>query len=372
MTASIDDLPQEIIDALSETADLEPIEPSVAQEQYLESRRGEVRDQTIEEYDHKLSIFVRFCEDNKIENLNEIDGRTLDEYKQYRRTETTPDSDPLAVKTMRDDMLLIRDFIEYLESIEGVPANLSEKVDVPKLNRGDGVRDISFDSERLESILDYLNKFEYASDAHVILVFYSHTGRRPGGLYALDLKDLHLNCEEPYIEFRHREGETELKNGPHGQNQVSISKPVADIFQDYIENHRHDVTDKFGRKPFLTSDSGRLSKSTMRKRVYGFTRPCVVSDKCPHDREPESCDAAQTFNAASNCPSSKPPYALRHGYITAKRTAGVPIKVVSGRCDVSEKVIEKHYDERDEDEKRELRQQILEQIQAENDIDGYY
>jgi len=45
--------------------------------------------------------------------------------------------------------------------------------------------------------------------------------------------------------------------------------------------------------------------------------------------------------------------------------------VISGRCDVSEDIIEKHYDESDENEKRELRQEVLEQIQAENEQEGY-
>ena len=48
-----------------------------------------------------------------------------------------------------------------------------------------------------------------------------------------------------------------------------------------------------------------------------------------------------------------------------------PIRVISGRCDVSEEVIEKHYDERNPDEKRELRQKVMEKIRAENEQEGY-
>ena len=371
MSLSIDDLPQELIDAISDSSTLVSIAPQKAQEQYLASRRGEIRDQTIEEYRNKLDVFVEYCGQNGLNDLNEVDGRFLAEYMQYRRTETAPSGESLSNKTLRDDMYLLQDFVSYLESIEAVPANLSEKVKIPKLSAGDGVRDMNFDPDLLNSILDHLNKFEYASAAHVIFVYHGHTGRRPGGLYSLDLRDLHLDCEDPYIEFKHREGETELKNGSNGEGQVSIHESVAEVFQDYITNNRHDVTDDFERCPFLTSEFGRLSKSSMRKRVYAFTRPCVVSGECPHNRDPENCDAAQTLNAASKCPSSKPPYSLRHGYITAKIKQGVPRKVISGRCDVSEDIIEKHYDESDENEKRELRQEVLEQIQAENEQEGY-
>ena len=371
MSTAIDELPQELLDAIQDSVSLEPIAPGEAKEKYLQHRRGEIREQTIEEYDYKLTLFVEYCSQQGIENLNDLNGRVLDEYKCYRRTETTATGDPLEVKTLRDDMFTLRNFISYLESIEAVPTNLSQKVEIPKLSDDDGVRDIDLAPKRLNSILNHLNKFEYASDAHVIFAFYSDTGRRPGGLYGLDLKDLHLEVEDPYIEFSHREGETELKNGSHGEGQISITDSVADIFQAYIENHRTDATDEFGRNPFLTSQFGRLSKTAMRKRVYAYTRPCVVSGECPHDRNPDCCDAAQTLNESSKCPSSKPPYAIRHGYITSKRNEGVPTKVISGRCDVSEDIIEKHYDERDPDEKRELRREILEQIQAENDQEGY-
>jgi site-specific recombinase XerD len=371
MSTAIDELPQELVDAIQDSVSLEPIAPSEAKKKYLQHRRGDIREQTIEEYDYKLTLFVEYCSQQDIDNLNDLNGRVLDNYKQYRKTETTATGDSLDVKTLRDDMFTLQNFISYLESIEAVPTNLSDKVEKPKLGDDDGVRDIDMPPKRLNSILNHLNKFEYASDTHVIFAFYSNTGRRPGGLYGLDLQDLHLEVDDPYIEFKHREGETELKNGSKGQGQVSIDESVADIFIDYIENSRIDVTDEFGRNPFLTSPYGRLSKTAMRKRVYAFTRPCVVSGECPHDRNPDSCDAAQSLNEASKCPSSKPPYALRHGYITAKRKEGVPIKVVSGRCDVGEDVLEKHYDERDPKEKRELRQEVLEKIQAENDQEGY-
>ena len=371
MSTSIDDLPQELVDAIKDSTVLEPIAPTAAKEQYLQDRRGEIREQTIDEYDYKLSLFVDYCRRNGIDNLNDLSGRFLDDYKQYRRHETTSGDNPLKNKTIRDDMFTLRDFISYLEAIEGVPTGLSEKVNIPKLDTGDGVRDIELAPERLTTILGHLSKFEYASDSHVIFAFYSDTGRRPGGLHGLDIEDIHLNCDDPYIEFNHRVGETELKNGRNGEDEVSIDETVAEIFQAYIDTNRKNVTDDYGRNPFLTSSDGRLAKTTMRRRVYGFTRPCVVSGECPHEKDPDNCDAAMTLNAASKCPSSEPPYALRHGYITAKRNEGVPDKVISGRCDVGEDVIDKHYDERDKDEKRELRKEILEKIQAESDQEGY-
>jgi len=109
----------------------------------------------------------------------------------------------------------------------------------------------------------------------------------------------------------------------------------------------------------------------MRKYIYNYSRPCVIHGKCPHDRDIDSCEATQSGDHASKCPSSEPPYALRHGYITSKLRSGAPTEVISGRCDVSKKVIDKHYDERNEAEKRELRQSVFEDLRDEEKEGGY-
>lgn len=371
MSISLDELPSELKE-LVETAvePLEPIGPEEAIERFLEHKREEIRTQTISEYRRKLGHFRQFCENRDIDNLNSLNGRLIHDFRRYRRVESSPQTEPLSAKTMRDDMYLIRDFIEFSEEIEAVSSGLSDKIRIPVLGKEDGVRNIDIDPQRVNQILNYLEQYEYATRAHVVWVFHTHTGRRPGGLYALDLDDLNLDQEDPYIELRHRSGETELKNGDDGETEIYISEDVAQIFQDYIERNRIDVQDN-GREPFLTSTHGRLSKSTMRRYVYKYSRPCKVTGECPHDRDIESCEAAESDDAASKCPSSRPPYALRHGYITSKLRDGVPTEVVGGRCDVSEEVIEKHYDERDDQEKRELREKIFEEIRDEQNGGGY-
>jgi integrase len=258
-----------------------------------------------------------------------------------------------------------------LEEIEAVPGGLSDKIRIPELKRGDGVRNIKIDSGRVDEILGHLERYEYASRTHVVWVFHVHTGRRPGALYALDLDDLNLDREDPYLELCHRPGETELKNGAASETEVYVSKEVAQVFEDYVDKNRVDVVTDNDREPFLTTIYGRLSKTTMRRYVYKFSCPCVVTGECPHDRDIDSCEATGSEGTASKCPSSRPPYALRHGYITSKLREGAPTALVSGRCDVGKGVIEKHYDERDEDEKRELRQEVFEEIRDEQNGGGY-
>jgi integrase len=268
-------------------------------------------------------------------------------------------------------MYLLQDFVNFLENIEAVPRGLKEKIDIPTLSDGEGVRNIEFDADRLETILEYLEKYEYASCEHVVWVFHSHTGRRPGALHSLDVEDLHLDCEDPYLELHHRPEETSLKNGKKGEDEVGLSERVAQIFKDYIQDNRTEVTTATGRRPFLTSEYGRLSKSTMRRYIYRWSRPCDIGAGCPHNRDVQTCEAAKSTDRASKCPSSRPPYALRHGYITQMLRDGAPKPFLSDRCDVSEEVIEETYDERDSSEKRELRQELLNEMGREAAGGGY-
>lgn len=91
----------------------------------------------------------------------------------------------------------------------------------------------------------------------------------------------------------------------------------------------------------------------------------------PHGRDIDACDAAQRIDAAAECPSSQPPYAIRHGYLSQKRQEGVPDRILSERCDVSAEIIDKHYDERIDEEKRELRQRVLAEIREQRSEGGY-
>lgn len=368
---AIEDLPAEVRNLVELTnRSLEPMEPEAGIDRFLDRKSSEIRPRTVEEYRRKLTNFRQFCEMRGIDDLNDLDGRTVDEYRRWRRTESTDDG-PLATKTMRDEMYLFRDFLEFLEHVEAVPGGLSEKLEVPSLEDGDGVRNIEIDPDRLESVLEHLATYEYASREHVVWVFHAHTGRRPGCLYALDLRDVHLDVDDPYVEFAHRPPETTLKNGTGGETQVALTDDIAAIFADYVEKNRIDVTTDVGREPFLTSRYGRLSKSAMRRYVYQWSRPCEIGAACPHGRDPASCKATASGDDASKCPSSRPPYALRHGYITQKRREGVPKTVLSDRCDVSEEIIEEHYDERDAEEKRELRQRVLDEIRQDVSGGGY-
>jgi site-specific recombinase XerD len=183
---------------------------------------------------------------------------------------------------------------------------------------------------------------------------------RMGAAHGLDVDDYRLEEEHPHLQLLHRpDTDTPLKNGQKGERPVSISSGACDTIDDYLENRRPDVTDDHGREPLLASQQGRITKSTIRKYVYKWSRPCVIGSGCPHDCNPDGCDAANDLDQASKCPSSITPHPIRRGYITRLLKEGVSVEVVSDRCNVSPVVIDEHYDVRTEEEKMQQREAVL-------------
>jgi integrase len=365
-----DDVSEEQFQELLRNVDildpLDPLTPEEGVQRYLESKT-DISESSKKDNERSLSNFLDYCEKEGIENLNDLTERHVDEYKLWRKSESSDYVDELAPKTMQDEMFLFRAFLIYLESIVAVKSGLADAVQIPSLDDGDGVRDYDLENETVEEILEYLEKYAYASKAHVVWILCCRTGRRPGGLYSLDVDDVYLDVEEPYISFNHRE-QTELKNNSKSEKEVNITEEVTTVLRDYIADVRPDVVDG-DRAPLIASSDGRLSISTMRKYFYKFTRPCAIGNPCPHNRNPDTCEAANNMDTASKCPSAAPPYATRHGHITTLRRQGVPIEIISDRCDVSPEIIKKHYDERSEKEKRERRRKILDGVR--DDAEGY-
>ena len=334
---------------------LEPIGPETALELYLGDRANEVTDATLYSHRSRLGHFVRWCNEQNITNLNDLTGRQLYEYRLWRRNDG--DLAPVTEKTQLDTL---RVFIRWLEQVDGVESDLSTKVKSPSLHAGDNVRDVMLTSKRADIVLNYLRRYEYASIQHVTLVLLWHSMMRVGAARALDLRDYHPS--EQYMEVRHRPDQgTPLKNKTDGERLIAISDNVRELLDDWISRKRPNVTDEYDRKPLLTTLQGRVHQSTLRDYVYRFTRPCVCGDECPHNRSPNFCDAMDR-DQASKCPSSVSPHAIRRGSITHSLISDVPGRVVSDRADVSETVIDEHYDQRTERERMEHRREYLENI----------
>lgn len=245
----------------------------------------------------------------------------------------------------------LRVFIEWCETIDAVQHGLFKKIKLPVIPDGGNVRETTLTTDRANEILDYLEIYEYATVKHVTWLVLVVTGMRMGGTHGLDVDDYRREDEHPHIKLVHRpDTDTPLRNGRKGERPVSITTDACDLFDDYLENRRPDVTDEHGREPLLTSQQGRIPKSTIRKYVYKWSRPCAVGAACPHARDLDECDAANDLDQASKCPSSVTPHSIRRGYITRLLKAGISVEIVSDRCNVSPVVIDEHYDVRSEKE----------------------
>lgn len=67
--------------------ELEPIDPQTALDLYLADREPEVAESTLYAHRSRLGHFVRWCDEQDIENLNELTGRRLHEYRIWRRND---------------------------------------------------------------------------------------------------------------------------------------------------------------------------------------------------------------------------------------------------------------------------------------------
>lgn len=334
---------------------LEPIDPETALELYLKDKANEFADASLKAHKYRLDHFIRWCDQENIVNLNNLTGRQLHKYRLWRREDG--DLNKVSEKTQMDTL---RVFIRWLESIDGVKQDLSQKVLSPDISPDENTRDVMIDDGRVQEIFAYCEKYEYATLEHVTLSLMWHTMMRTGSLHALDVGDYHP--DEQYIEVRHRpDTGTPIKNKGDGERLVALSGELCELLTDWIEDRRPQVTDDAGREPLLASDHGRLSKGTIRTYSYRYSRPCMFGNECPHDRDPAECEATKS-HAESKCPSSVSPHAFRRGSITYSLNNDVPGRIVSDRANVSQRVIDLHYDRRTEREKMEQRREFLDNL----------
>lgn len=92
--------------------------------------------------------------------------------------------------------------------------------------------------------------------------------------------------------------------------------------------------------------------------MYRITRPCTYGWECPHDRDPDECEAMRN-NLASKYPSSRSPHTIRTGSVTAYLDAGTPKVVLSDRVDMTEDTMDLHYDKAGKRERMMRRQEYL-------------
>lgn len=185
------------------TDDLETLAPAEGIEMYVEARRDELADPTLDAQQYRLAAFREWCEEEGIENLNGLSGRDLYAYRVWRREGHGEGRDEIATVTLRGQLATLRSFLRFAEEIDAVKPSLREDVPLPTVSGGENVSDTTLDPDRVAAILEYLNRFQYASRNHVTVLLLWRTGCRIGGLRALDLRDCDLDADRPGVQFVH-------------------------------------------------------------------------------------------------------------------------------------------------------------------------
>lgn len=331
---------------------LEPITPRRARELYLEDRT-DLSDTSLQNHGYRVERFVEWCESNDLDNLNNITGRNLHEFKVWR-------SQDVNNVTLQNQLGTIRQFLAFCERIDAVPTGLSEKVELPQLGLNEDVSDTAILPEEAKAILEYLAKYEYATLRHVIFYTLWHTGIRTSTLRVFDVTDFHPG--EEYIQAVNRKSTgTPLKNRDRGEREINLSSDLVDVINDWIHDQHPRVEDEHGRMPLICTTHGRAHETTIRSHVYKVTRPCYYTNKCPHNRNFDECEAVFS-QKASLCPTSVSPHAIRKGSLTYHRNKGWPVEAVSDRADVSQEILDKHYDKASQREKRKRRTEFLDRL----------
>lgn len=343
-------------------SNLVPIDAGSACKMYLADIKGELATQSVEARKYQVGFFVRWCEGEengedgpRIENLNNVDGRDLHRFKNWRK-------EGLAKPTLRTNMSALKLFLEFCEGIDAVEQGTAEKVVIPSLTKGDNERETMIAYEKVQQLLEYYSTFHYASLRHIMVLLLWQSGCRMGALRSLDLGD--IDHEKERVEFHHRPSKgTPLKNKEYGERVVTLPSATLGTIRDYVDHVRYDVEDDYGREPLFTTKNGRIHQRHFPNHVYVVTQPCNYNAECPSSKNPIECEAAFSTTNCRDCPHNNRPHDVRRGSITHWLKRDVPQKVISDRMDVSTKTLDRHYDARTEEEKAEQRRGYLEHVE---------
>lgn len=366
---------EEVLDRLEEIRshledgepNLHPTEPREAFGLWLTNNQDK-SDSTLQSYEYRVEPFLEYLDREGITDLTEVSTRTVTEFQIERKADGDLDK-----QSQNNQFGTLKRFLAFAANMNAVSRDIVDAIDVPSLTKSDRVNTEKLVTERAETIIEDLETYRYASRDHVLFLLMWRTTMRLGALRSLDLEDLYLTDEDlervradlaseypehvveeilgdvdvPFLWPHHRpESDTPLKNGEGGERVINLAPWVGDVVGDYINVNRDNVEDDYGRRPLFSSKkgTGRLAKTTMRNWTYLLTQPCEFGSECPHNRDPEECEARE-HGQGSKCPSSRSPHKLRTGSITWHRDQGWPISELADKANTSKQLIESVYDQ---------------------------
>jgi site-specific recombinase XerD len=322
---------------------------------FIRRKRTEWKGETERTYRKGLVEFEKYAEENGIETVSDLNRWNVGAY-----TDHLLDQDYARV-TVASRQKKTKTWLKYLEGQGVIQLGLHLAIETLKLTDDEQTSDQQLEPEDARVLLDfYRNSTEWRSTRrHAVLEVLWHVGCRMSGLQALDLKD--YDPESGDLKFRNRPDKgTRLKRGKTHERNVTLSETPNEILRFYVARERSDIRDEHGRKPLFPTRQGRPSRSAVRGWMYQATQPCMAVE-CPHGRRRPNCEYVPR-DAASQCPSTRSPHAIRRGSITWQRNLGFDEDTVASRAAATPSVIRRYYDDPDYDDELERRRDETEQI----------
>ena len=165
-------------------ADIESMRPEDAVEQYVQSRKLDSVQSTVQNVRYRLKQFRVWADENGLDDTNAMSGRKAEQFKIWRVTECG-----INAVTLQQHLRTFRQFLRWCEANDAVEPGVADKVIIPQVDDEEKASDDYLGPEQTEEILDYLTKYEYSSLRHVIFHTLWHTGMRTSSLRALNLGD---------------------------------------------------------------------------------------------------------------------------------------------------------------------------------------
>lgn len=178
-------------------SNLEPIPPEQAVKMFHDAMIDEHSASTQDSNKSRLRTFLEFCDEEGIEELNELSGRDIYLFRTWRREGQGDNRGPVKRVTFKGNLATLRRFLRFAADIDAVPAKLYEQVTLPTMKNGEDVSDSTLSADCAIEILDYLEDAQPGSCDHIIVFLLWKTGARTGAIRGLDFRDLDLDGTHP-------------------------------------------------------------------------------------------------------------------------------------------------------------------------------
>ena len=231
---------------------------------------------TIENYHHYLMRFLKFINTCDIENISDVNSKTVMSYRLFLNHFISQNGITLTPKTQSYHIIALRSFLKYLTRNDFVCLS-PNKIDIPKI----GKRIVEVLSRKeLDMIFNTINLSRKTGirDLAILEMLYS-TGLRVSELHRLNTEDINLERREFTVVGKGKKPRI-----------VFVSKKAANILEKYLETRNDNFEPLFintgkGQKKIdvLDDEKRRLSTVSIEKIVKKAARDAGISKKVtPH------------------------------------------------------------------------------------------